>query len=462
MRELTLPDRAGKLRGNCQIKESMWDKSLLIPVLVGLCCLGMSLGVGASEQERPNVVFILADDLGYGDIGCYGCGDTETPHLDRLAAEGVRFTDFYANGAVCSPTRAAFFTGRYQQRIGMDNALYYQEMERGLPVDGETVADGLRGAGYVTALIGKWHLGYDEGRRPLEQGFDYFFGLLGGNHQYFTHVDRVGVDDLWLGDEAIEREGYTTDLITEEAVAFIEKRRERPFFLYLSHAAPHFPWQGPEDAGKEIRPKHQSWQTGDRATYVAMVERMDEGIGRVLEAIDASGLRERTLVVFTSDNGGHTYSRNAPLRGAKGTIWEGGVRVPCLARWPGVLPAGVTSEQVGITMDWTATFLRLAGVAEDEAGEDGIDLMPLLLGNVDGEERTLFWRRKKGPVRKSVEEGRAVRRGKWKLVEQGSGERFLFDLEEDAGETRNVIGTQPEVAAALREVLDRWEEAVDE
>jgi arylsulfatase A len=439
----------------------MLYERLLVSMLAGLWWAGLPLWIQAAEVERPNLIFILADDLGYGDIGCYGCPDIQTPHLDRLAADGVRFTDFYANGAVCSPTRAAFLTGRYQQRIGLDNALYYQEMGRGLPAEGETVADGLRGAGYVTALIGKWHLGYDEGRRPLEQGFDYFFGLLGGNHHYFAHMDRIGVDDLWLGNEAIEREGYTTDLITEEAEVFIEKHRERPFFLYLSHAAPHFPWQGPGDAGKDIRPKDQSWQTGDRATYVAMVERMDEGIGRVLEAIDASGLRERTLVVFTSDNGGHTYSRNAPFRGAKGTIWEGGVRVPCLARWPGVLPAGASSGQVGITMDWTVTFRRLAGVAEDERGEDGIDLMPLLLGNRSGGERTLCWRRKKGPLRKSVEEGRAVRRGKWKLVENASGERFLFDLEEDAGEERNVIGGQPEVAEALREVLDRWEEAVD-
>jgi arylsulfatase A len=284
----------------------MLYERLLVSMLAGLWWAGLPLWIQAAEVERPNLIFILADDLGYGDIGCYGCPDIQTPHLDRLAADGVRFTDFYANGAVCSPTRAAFLTGRYQQRIGLDNALYYQEMGRGLPAEGETVADGLRGAGYVTALIGKWHLGYDEGRRPLEQGFDYFFGLLGGNHHYFAHMDRIGVDDLWLGNEAIEREGYTTDLITEEAEVFIEKHRERPFFLYLSHAAPHFPWQGPGDAGKDIRPKDQSWQTGDRATYVAMVERMDEGIGRVLEAIDASGLRERTLVVFTSDNGGHT------------------------------------------------------------------------------------------------------------------------------------------------------------
>jgi len=256
-------------------------------------------------DEQPNIVFIMADDLGYGDLGCYGATDIETPHLDRLASEGVRMTDFYANGAVCSPTRIAFLTGRYQQRLGMDNALYYQEMGRGLPVDGLTIGDALGSAGYVTGLSGKWHVGYDYERQPNQQGFHHFFGLLGGNHHYFEHVDRIGVADLWLNNEPIQREGYTTDLITEDAIAFIERERESPFFLFVSHAAPHFPWQGPDDVAKVIRPKHKSWQLGDRETYIAMVERMDEGIGQILAKIESAGLREKTLVVFTSDNGGH-------------------------------------------------------------------------------------------------------------------------------------------------------------
>lgn len=410
---------------------------------------------------RPNIIFILADDLGYGDLGCYGCGDVHTPHLDRLAAEGLRFTDFYANAAVCTPTRAAFLTGRYQQRLGLDNALYYQEMGRGLPAGGKTIADALRSAGYTTGLSGKWHLGYDSQRQPPQQGFDHFFGLLGGNHHYFEHMDRIGVPDLWLGNQAVERQGYTTDLITEDAIAFIEKHRRELFFLYLSHAAPHFPWQGPDDRDKVIKPKHESWQQGDRATYIAMVESMDSGIGKVLARLDELGLRDNTLVVFTSDNGGHTYSRNAPLRGSKATIWEGGVRVPCIARWPDVLPAGETTSQVGITMDWTATFRRLAELAADPKGEDGIDLLPILTGKESQRERTLFWRRKKGPVRKSVEEGRAVRDGQWKLIEQADGARYLFHLMEDVGETRNVIEERPDLAAKLSAKLDAWERSID-
>ena len=415
----------------------------------------------AKASDRPNIVFILADDLGYGDLGCYGCPDIRTPHLDRLAAEGLRFTDFHANASVCTPTRAAFLTGRYQQRLGLDNALYYQEMGRGLPAGGQTIAGALRSAGYATALSGKWHVGYDPERRPPQQGFDHFFGLLGGNHHYFEHMDRIGVPDLWLGSEAVKRRGYTTDLITEDAIAFIERRQEEPFFLYLSHAAPHFPWQGPNDRDKVIKPKHKSWQQGDRETYVAMVQCMDSGIGKVLAILDELSLRDDTLVVFTSDNGGHTHSRNAPLRGAKATIWEGGTRVPCIARWPDVLPAGETTSQVGITMDWTATFRRLAGLAAAPAGEDGIDLLPILTGKEPECERTLFWRRKKGLVRKSVEEGRAVRHGPWKLIEQATGERFLFNLADDVGETRNLLDERPDLAARLNAELDAWERSVD-
>ena len=415
--------------------------------------------LGASA--RPNIVFILADDLGYGDLGCYGCEDVQTPNLDRLATEGVRFTDYYANGAVCTPTRAAFMTGRYQQWLGLEDAVTYQEMGRGLPEDGQTVADALRGAGYATGLVGKWHLGYDFERRPLQQGFDSFFGFLGGNHHYFQHMDRIGVPDLWLGNESVEREGYTTDLLTAEALAFLAKHREQPFFLYLAHAAPHFPWQGPDDANKLVEPKKKSWQEGDRETYAAMVERLDQGIGQVLHQLDELGLRESTLVVFSSDNGGHTHSRNAPMRDFKGTIWEGGTRVPCIARWPGHLPAGATTSQVAITMDWTATFRRIAGLGTDPAGEDGLDLLPILIGDEPTRERTLFWRITNRRSRKTVEEGRAVRRGSWKFIEEANGEKSLFDLGIDVGEAHNVIDQHPDLVLDLTGALDAWEERIE-
>jgi len=349
----------------------------------------------AESAPPPNIIFILADDLGYGDLGCYGAADLRTPHLDRLAAEGMRFTDFYANGAVCSPTRIAFITGRYQQRLGMDNALTYQEMGRGLNPFTPNLATTLRDQNYATGLSGKWHIGYDRERQPLQQGFDHFFGLLGGNHHYFEHMDRIGVPDLWLGNDAIEREGYTTDLITDDALTFIEKNRSNRFFLYLSHAAPHFPHQGPDDADKDVRPKSKTWQPGDRETYIAMVEHMDKGIGKVLDRLDRLGLRENTLVVFSSDNGGYIYSRNAPFRGHKSSLLEGGIRVPCIARWPGVIAENTTTQQVAITMDWSATFTALAGAENNPLASDGIDLTPILSGEQSRIERTLFWRGKK-------------------------------------------------------------------
>ena len=437
-------------------------RRILLTLMLAFAVAGLAESSAAvSPAEKPNILFILADDLGYGDLGCYGCPDIKTPHLDRLAVEGVKFTDFYANGAVCSPTRAAFLTGRYQQRLGLDDALYYQEMGRGLPENGQTIADALGAAGYATGISGKWHVGYDRQRQPRQQGFDHFFGFLGGNHHYFAHMDRIGVPDLWLDNDAIEREGYTTDLLTEDALTFIEAHHESPFFLYLSHAAPHFPWQGPDDRDKVVKPKHKSWQQGDRETYIAMVERMDSGIGKVLAKLDELELRGKTLVVFTSDNGGHTYSRNAPLRGAKATIWDGGTRVPCIARWPGVLPPGKVTSQIGITMDWTATFRSLGGTATDPTGADGIDLLPIITGEESARERTLFWRRKKGPVRKKVEEGRAVRCGRWKLVEQATGECYLFDLDSDIGESCNLLDQQREIANKLHTDLDAWERQMD-
>jgi arylsulfatase A-like enzyme len=433
----------------------------LLALAFSFSLFGFPAPVHAAESERPNIVFILADDLGYGDLGCYGADDISTPHLDQLAREGMRFTDFYANAAVCSPTRMAFLTGRYQQRFGLDNALTYQEMGRGLPIPGETLANRLKSAGYVTGLSGKWHVGYDRGRQPLQQGFDHFFGLLGGNHHYFEHMDRIGVPDLWFGNEAIDREGYSTDLITKDALIFIEKNQSHPFFLFLSHAAPHFPWQGPEDAERLVEPKKKSWQTGDRETYFAMVERMDEGIGEVLALLDSLDLKKRTLVVFTSDNGGSTYSRNAPLQGGKSSLWEGGIRVPCIARWPRKIEAGAVSGQLGITMDWTATFLGLAGEDAVQEDADGIDLLPTLTGEREEVERTLFWRRKIGPRRKGFEEGRSVRRGKWKLTESAESGPALFDLDSDSGETTNLVDQHEALVSELSALLDKWEEEVD-
>ena len=419
-----------------------------------------TLAIGAAP--RPHIVFILADDLGYGDLGCYGCDDIRTPHLDRLADEGVRLTDCYANASICSPTRAAFLTGRYQQRINLEDALYYQEINRGLPAKGKTLADALKKTGYATALSGKWHLGYNEELRPNAQGFDRFFGLLGGNHHYFEHMDRIGVPDLFLDRKPIKLDGYSTDLITDHAIRFLrELTLRKPTFLFLSYNAPHFPFQGPDDREKFVKPKHKSWQLGDRETYIAMVESMDTGIGRVLDEIDRLGLREQTLIVFTSDNGGDKHSRNAPLAKGKGSLWEGGLRVPGIARWPGVIPDGSTSGQVAITMDWTATFRRASGLPADPNREDGIDLLPFLTGKQPPKERSLCWRRVDGPIRKIKDDGRAIRRGDWKLIEMQTGERHLYNLKRDTDETQNLIHQHPGLVNRLSTALDEWEAAVN-
>jgi len=420
-------------------------------------------GDGIAESGRaPNMVLMLADDLGYGDLGCYGANDIETPHLDRLAREGVLLTDGYANASVCSPTRAALMTGRYQQRIGLEWAVYYGVESEGLPPGEKSIARMIRDAGYATALVGKWHLGYAADWAPNHHGFERFFGLLGGNHHYFEHYDRLGRHDLFLDTEPIRLEGYSTDLIGRYAVEFLEAMQDRPFFLYVAFNAPHFPFQGPGDAGRVVTPK-QGWQTGTRETYAAMVESLDANVGRIVESLDRRGLTDNTLVVFTSDNGGMLpLSRNAPLSKGKGTLWEGGIRVPGIARWPGHIPAGTRSAQVALTMDWAATLVGLAGASPpNDRPFDGIDLMPTLSGSKPPEPRTVFWRRALDPRRKNVEPHRAVRDGPWKYIDEPTGRRYLYHLPSDVGEEHNLSEARPDVARRLRVLLDTWEADVD-
>ncbi len=414
----------------------------------------------AEGTDKPNLVFLLADDLGYGDLGCYGCPDIPTPCLDRLAAEGLRFTDAYSSGSICSPTRAAFITGRYQQRIGLEWAVYYDVPEEGLPPQETSLATVLHKAGYFTAMSGKWHLGYGDWN-PTRHGFDRSFGMLGGNVHYFAHYGRKGTPDLWLDEQPIERSGYITDLIAEQAERFIDEAGDRPFFLYVPFNAPHFPFQGPGDERRLVTPK-KDWQTGDRATYAAMVQCLDAGVGRIVDAIDARGLAKNTLIVFTSDNGGDVHSRNAPLAGGKGKLSEGGIRVPCIARWPGRLPTGQETTQAAITMDFSATFLALASAtAPSKRPMDGVDLMPLLEGHATPQERTLFWRRALDPWRKNVMPQRAVRQGSWKYVDYPDGKQELFDLTADVGETNDLSDARPQIASDLRQQLNDWEADVD-
>ena len=309
---------------------------------------------------RPNVVLIVTDDGGYGDIGSYGAPDIKTPNLDRLAKEGVRLTDFYANGPTCTPTRAALITGRYQQRFALERPLG-TGVDTGLPSEGRSLPQLLEGNGYSTGLIGKWHLGERPEFAPRMHGFDYFFGFKSGFIDYYQHTGGDGRDDLFENETPIHVDGYMTDLITERSVTFIAEHARAPFFLEVAYNAPHWPYQVPDhpttarDDAIHLQPYDPD--SGTRQDYVAMFERVDRGVGALLEALDRSGVAQNTLVIYTNDNGGEWLSRNAPLFHRKSTLWEGGIRVPAILRWPGRLPAGRVSPQVAITMDLTATIL---------------------------------------------------------------------------------------------------------
>src|SRR5689334_19094178 len=327
---------------------------------------------------RPNFVFILADDLGYADLHCYGGREECSPNLDRMATEGLLFTNGYANSCVCSPSRFAIITGRYQHRLrgGFDEPIGSVSPELGLPPEHPTMASLLRDAGYATALVGKWHLGSLHWFSPLKSGYDEDFGHRTGAVDFFSHVG-FGGHDLWEGDEEVFKEGYLTDLVTDRAIDFVKRQAERPFLLSLHFNAPHWPWEtrDDEEESKRIGNKIAHLDGGSVKTYLEMVRVMDEGIGRVLAALDEIGASENTLVVFTSDNGGERFSNTYPLVGKKMDLLEGGIRVPYIVRWPAKLPAGETYDRLAIGMDWMATFLAAAKVApHPDYPLDGIDL----------------------------------------------------------------------------------------
>lgn len=425
-----------------------------------------------SAAERPNIVLILADDLGHGDIGCYGAPDIRTPNVDRLAKEGIRLTQFYSNAPECTPTRTALMTGRYQQRVGgmecalgIGNVGRYDDAirlaakgEMGLPPKLSVLPRGLKDAGYGTAIFGKWHLGYEAKFLPRQHGFDRYFGILGGNADYFLHREASPLPILYEDDQPTQRDGYVTHLFVDEAVRFLRQQgTDRPFFLYLPFTTPHSPYQGPRDGNLKLT--EANFNKGTRAKYVEMVQDMDEQIGRVLKALDERKLTERTLVIFTSDNGGTKLGRNAPFSGHKSTLFEGGIRVPCVMRWPGRIRAGGESSQVGITMDLTASFLRSADARPPpDLPGDGIDLIRQLDGNRTETARTLFWRFARGELR-----WRAVRDGDLKYIrrsEAGQSEEWLFDLGTDIAEKNNLLASRPDEAERLRKLHLRWEAEV--
>lgn len=405
-----------------------------------------SCAAAPTATHPPNFVIILADDMGYGDSSVYD-GWIDTPKLERMAAEGLMFTDFHSSGVVCSPTRAGLLTGLYQQRTGVVGVVNadptHPSHAGGLPTEHVTFAELLQDAGYRTGIFGKWHLGYDPKFNPVHHGFDEFRGFVSGNVDYQSHYDRMGTHDWWHGTDKTQESGYLTHVLTRHAVDFIEQHADGPFCLYLPHGAVHSPIQGP--SSDAVRgPNRGSRDARPRDLIVReMMAALDDHVGAVLDALRDNGVDGRTMVVFVSDNGGARHMRNDPLRGRKGSEWEGGHRVPAIVRWPGRVAAGARSDDLCITLDLMPTMLELAGV--DAPPTDGRSLVPVFDGG-SLEPRPLFWN------------GVAMRDGKWKLMERQSVQ--LFDLSADIGEQHNLAAQHPGRVATMRAALAAWQRDV--
>lgn len=414
----------------------------------------------SGNDRPPNIILILADDLGYGDVGFNGNEAVSTPHLDRLASEGVIFTDFHANGPTCTPTRAALLTGRYQQRSGLNTALQFGNPNydrMGLVASEVIIPQFLREANYTSALIGKWHLGSHIDSHPISQGFDHFIGNLGGHVDYISKYNRREYD-WWHGMELVEEDGYVTHLLTEHTLRFIRDNRDQPFFIFLSHAAPHTPHQLPGDA-PVYGPNGTGGAGVDASKYYPMIEIMDQGVGEILDEINRLGLDRNTLVIFTSDNGPHPRAGSSgPFRGHKSLLYEGGHRVPFAARWPGVIPAGKVLEEISMTMDLLPTFLEIAGLdLPDEPSLDGVSLHNLWKTAQPLNPRLLFW---------DNVNNRAVRNGPWKLVSvldrsTRSWTSELFNLDQSLAEDVDLSAQYPERLDQLLRAYSEWSDEVN-
>lgn len=430
-------------------------------LLAGACGVGAVSLVGrsfarSSAKTQPDIVFIMADDMGFADLSCYGQTGYRTPVLDRLASEGLKFTQAYANSAVCSATRTALATGRYQQRfaIGLEEPVG-PTFKQGLPAGTPTIASRFKALGYRTGLVGKWHVGDVPRHGPHHYGYDHFFGISAGSADYFGHGGaradpKPKRGGLFSNDEPVEREGYLTYLLAEEAGRWIGKG-DAPFFLSLHFNAPHWPWEGPDDIAhsQQLKVLRDS-SGGSLETYAKMVQAMDEAIGRLLKQLAATRRGRDTIVIFTSDNGGERYSDVWPLTGVKGELLEGGIRVPLIIRWPGHIRPGSETDQVMTSMDFMPTLLAAAGgtpLGPDES--DGMNLLPQILRQAPVAPRTLFWRY-------NANDQAAVRDGDWKYLKLG-GKEHLFNLASDPRERAELAEVHPDRFAALKAKYAAWD-----
>lgn len=418
-----------------------------------------------TAPSAPNIVLIVADDMGYADVS-FNKGNIPTPRLDQLAADGIRFTDFHTSGAVCSPSRAGLITGLYQYRVGVPEVIAAMkentEHDRGLDSNAYTLPALLRERGYITGLFGKWHLGYADDYNPLHYGFDQFRGYLSGQIDYHSHIDLAGSFDWWNGLQKTKDSGYSTHLITEQAIRFIKENSQRPFFVMIAHQAVHNPYQGPDDkafrkeglSAGEVPPDQQTRSRAE--TFRIMLEELDKGVGAVRQTLRDLNIENNTLIVFLSDNGGVvSVSSNAPFRGGKGTVFEGGHRVPAAICWPGKINPGATCSDLVSSLDIMPTLLSITHSATPkDYHPDGLDLGRLLFNGQKPANRMLFWNNESG---KFVA---GVRYQQWKLVETKEGDTLLFNLALNPAENRNVAAQHPAIVADMLQAYRKWKSDV--
>ena len=409
-----------------------------------------------ARSQRPNIIYIMTDDMGYGDLSGYGRKDYITPNMDKLASQGIKFVNAYSAGPLCTPTRTAFMTGRYPARtpVGLIEPLTGDKKDTafGLTTEYPSIATLMKDAGYETALIGKWHLGSRSQHSPIKNGFNYFFGFHSGAADYISHKGDERKHDLYENDTLVYPEGYLTDLFSQKAIAFIKKKHYKPFFLTITFNAPHWPWQGPTDKPYDDSVDYR--KGGSPAIYAAMMISLDDAVGNIMKTLDDEQLSNQTIVIFTNDNGGERYSDNGDLAKAKGTVWEGGIRVPAFVRWTGKINPGIITQQAAITMDWSKTILSAGGAnAHNDFPLDGINLMPFLTGKKKNIERIFYWRTFQRNKQK------AIRDGNWKYLQDEKGE-YLFNLISDPGEKNDLKTKEKIIFAQLKKEFAEWEKTV--
>ncbi|XMO85359.1 sulfatase [Algibacter sp. AS12] len=442
-----------------------------VNLILGVSLLMISCKKNEKEKEivvekniKPNIILIMADDLGYGELSCYGSTKINTPNIDKLASQGVKFLDFHSNGPVCSPTRAALMTGKYQQRTGVEGVITAaNHREVGLSLDETTLAEELKNLGYATAMFGKWHLGYAEEFNPTYQGFETFTGFVGGNIDYHSHIDQEGYLDWWKGNNIDDEKGYTTDLITSYGVDYIKNNNPnktgKPFFLYLSQESPHYPIQGRHDKPVREEGNKKYIRKVDKdsvqSIYTGMIETMDEGIGKIMKTVNTENLNENTIIIFCSDNGAAgSRGDNGVLRAAKASVYEGGHRVPAIISYPNQIKANTVSNATVLSMDFLPTLVDFAGGKPSGKNIDGVNFKSHLLNETNLADRNLYW---------VFGSKKAIRNGEWKLVTnqtEGKESIELFNLKNDVSEKQDVSANEPERVKNMLAQLENWQKEV--